>query len=147
MAKARTYSVVLPDGSHHPPADLVTLASWVIEGRIHPDTLLVPEGLNVTIAASTVPGLAFPADRSQRSQIEPGMSTELRSAWICAALSVFGGFIPCFGRVSGAAALVGIFLSIGVRRRRERGAVPALVVNALGLILTLLWIVASRFTG
>lgn len=143
-----TYSVLLPDGTRHPAADVATLNVWAAEGRIRRETLLAPEGSNATIAAATVPGLQFPVGTAARSQRQAGMSTELRSAWICAGVALFGSLIPCFGRISGAGAVVGLYLARDARRKREPGATLALIANGVALLVAIVWtIVLLRATG
>ena len=147
MKAVSRYAVLLPGGDLHPPADLETLNAWAGEGRIVRETLLVPEGSSATIAAGTVPGLVFPAGTVPRTQREAGMSAELRSAWICAGLALLGGLVPCVGRISGAAALVGLLLAFGLRKRGEPGAGLALAANAVGLGLAVVWLLIARRFG
>ncbi len=54
------FYVYAPDGKRYGPADLTTLQQWVGEGRILPQTMLEDEASGQRVAASAVPGLAFP---------------------------------------------------------------------------------------
>ena len=124
------------EGGRYGPAELPTLAGWISEGRIGPDTLLQPEGSSATIAAGTVAGLSFADSARNRSQFVDRGGQELRMAWGLAAVGLFGGLIPCFGRIALAAPIIGMILALRARREGARGATWALFVNLAVLIVT-----------
>lgn len=57
------YYVIAPDGQKYGPADVPTLNAWIAEGRLLPDTQLQDVATNAVMAASMVPGLAFPTSQ------------------------------------------------------------------------------------
>jgi hypothetical protein len=54
------YFVLAPSGERFGPADVPTLNQWAADNRLFPESRLMEEMSGNVVAASSVPGLAFP---------------------------------------------------------------------------------------
>jgi uncharacterized membrane protein len=65
------YFVISANGQKFGPADLYTLAGWVKEGRILPNTMMEEVGSGRQVMANQVAGLGFPAGGDYYQGVQP----------------------------------------------------------------------------
>ena len=95
------YFVIAPTGQKFGPADVFTLAAWVKEGRILPNTMLEESHTGRQVMANQVAGLGFPAPGDYYAGVQPSSATYPRVvetpgdklANIAKALGIAGFFI------------------------------------------------------
>ena len=134
------YFVLAPNGQKFGPADLFTLAAWVKEGRILPNTMLEESQTGRQVMANQVAGLGFPAPGDYYAGVQPSpafyprvvVSPGDKLANIAKALGISGFFI------CGLLSLIGIpYAAMAIRHGSPKGK-SAMMICVGAVVLQLL---------
>jgi hypothetical protein len=137
------YFLIASDGLKYGPADVATLNQWASEGRLFPTSTVENATTNERLSAMQIPGLVFPSANQQPGNYNLPPNTnyprgsygaeqgekELKSAWICFALS-----FVCCGVFS---ATAGIIYANKASKLGNPRAKAALIANIVMLVLGL----------
>ncbi len=141
------YFIHAVDGQVYGPVELDAVNTWIAEGRVVPTTLLQPEGSQMRVAASTVPGLNWGDGQTFQAYTPQTLSTaryELAGSWACFIVSMIICCLPFGVHVS--LGVGGMILSVMAYRKGRAIALLALVLN-LALVGLHIWIMRNLGNG
>ena len=137
------YFVLTPSGQKFGPADLYTLAAWVKEGRVLPNTILEESTTGQQVMANQVAGLGFPAPGNFYQGVQPSPPSYPRIvdspgdklANTAKALGITGFFLcPIFS-------LIGIGVALMAMKHGSAKAKGAMIICLGGLAIQVLLMV------
>jgi hypothetical protein len=145
-----TYTVRLPDGATFGPAGMDLLVRWASEGRLGPDSVLIPSDGTAELAAGDVPELrqfvmAPPIVRGvvpePPDDAVSGLIPYRNGPALAGYYAGIGSLIPFVGLALGPAAIVLGVMGLRKYKRepRVKGGAHAWAAVVLGVIGLVLW--------